>query len=75
MGTELDVNKITAEVITELSKDMAQKLFGKAKEFFVDLKNKDEVDFGYAFENYLSYSTAAVPELLMFPRCSSYVFA
>lgn len=56
MGTELDVNKITAEVITELSKDMAQKLFGKAKEFFVDLKNKDEVDFGYAFENYLSYS-------------------
>lgn len=56
MGTELDVNKITAEVITELSKDMARKLFGKAKDFFVDLKNKDEVDFGYAFENYLSYS-------------------
>lgn len=56
MGTELDVNKITAEVITELSKDMARKLFGKVKDFFVDLKNKDEVDFGYAFENYLSYS-------------------
>jgi hypothetical protein len=56
MSNEMDVNKITAEVATELAKSTAKSVFEKVKGYFIDLQNKEEIDFGYAFENYLNYS-------------------
>ncbi|WP_051624059.1 NACHT domain-containing protein [Clostridium akagii] len=54
MSDEMNVNKITAEVVTALAKDTAKSVFKKVKSYFADLQNKDEVDFGNAFENYLN---------------------
>ena len=50
MNENLDVNKITADVITDLSKSIAKQLYEKGKSYFKDLKAKDEIDFGTAFE-------------------------
>lgn len=56
MNENLDVNKIAAEVITDLSKSIAKQLYEKGKNYFKDLKAKDEIDFGLAFEEYLKYT-------------------
>lgn len=56
MSNEIDVNKITTDVITDLAKSTAKSVFQKAKNYLIDLHNREEVDFGYAFENYLNYS-------------------
>ena len=56
MSKEMDVNKITTDVITELAKSVAKSIFQKIKNYYIDLNNKEEIDFGYAFENYLNYS-------------------
>ena len=50
MNENLDVNKITTDVITDLSKSIAKQLYEKGKSYFKDLKAKDEIDFGTAFE-------------------------
>ena len=56
MSDCVDLNKITAEVITDLSKTVAKKIFDKATFFIHDMKSKDEIDFGLAFEEYLNYT-------------------
>lgn len=56
MKNNLDINKITAEVITELAKSTAQTLYKKVLNYVTDLQKKEEVDFGYAYENYLVYA-------------------
>lgn len=56
MSEELSLNKITAEVITELAKNATKSLFEKGKAYFNDIQNKEDIDFGYAFENYLQYT-------------------
>ncbi len=56
MGNELDINKITAEVITDLSKSIARKLYDKAAGFLKDSQNKMDVEIGTAYEEYLNYS-------------------
>ncbi|MGO5053345.1 NACHT domain-containing protein [Lachnospiraceae bacterium LCP25S3_G4] len=56
MGTELDINKISADVITDLAKTTAQTLYKKAISYVTDIQKKEEIDFGYAYENYLNYS-------------------
>ena len=55
--SDFDANKIAAEVITDLSKSVAKKLYGKCKEFIGDVIAKDEINFGLAFEDYLIYTT------------------
>ena len=56
MKNNLDINKITAEVITDLAKSTAQTLYKKTLNYVTDIQKKEEVDFGYAYENYLKYS-------------------
>ena len=56
MDNNLDVNKISAEVITDLAKTTARTLNQKARDYVTDIQKKDEIDFGYAYENYLKYA-------------------
>lgn len=56
MGNELDVNKISAEVITDLAKSTAQTLYKKVVNYITEIQKKEEIDFGYAYENYLKYA-------------------
>ena len=56
MKNNLDINKITAEVITDLAKSTAQTLYKKTLNYVTDIQKKEEVDFGYAYENYLKYA-------------------
>lgn len=56
MKNKLDVNKISAEVITDLAKSTAQTLYKKITSYIIDIQKKEEIDFGYAYENYLTYA-------------------
>lgn len=49
----LDVNKITADVISELSKDVAKTVLNKLRKAYKDIVNKEEIGYGKAFEEYL----------------------
>ncbi len=51
MDNNLDINKIGAEVITDLAKSTARTLYKKLVDYIVDIQKKEEVDFGYAYEN------------------------
>lgn len=53
---ELDYNKITANVITELSKSAAATILSKLMKKYNDILNKNDVNYGTAFEKYLSSS-------------------
>lgn len=53
MVNNLDINKISAEVITDLAKSTAQTLYKKVINYITDIQKKEEIDFGYAYENYL----------------------
>ena len=54
MGEELNVNKISAEVISELAKSAASCVVKKLGKIYKDIVNREDVDFGTAFEKYLS---------------------
>lgn len=56
MGNDLDINKISAEVITDLAKTTAQALYKKVINYVTDFQKKEEINFGYAYENYLTYA-------------------
>ena len=56
MNNNVDINKISVDIVTDLAKSMAQTLYKKIVNYIVDLKNKDEVDFGYAYTEYLNYA-------------------
>lgn len=56
MANNLDINKISAEVITDLAKSTAQTLYKKVINYITDIQKKEEIDFGYAYENYLKYA-------------------
>lgn len=56
MKNVLDINKISAEVITDLAKTTAEALYKKVINYVADIQKKEEVDFGYAYENYLTYA-------------------
>ena len=46
MNNNLDVNKISAEVITDLAKTTAQTLYQKVRDYVTDIQKKEEIDFG-----------------------------
>lgn len=56
MSDELNVNKITAEVITDFGKTITSNIWGSIKKYAKDVKNKDQIDYGYAFDEYLQTS-------------------
>ena len=45
MNNNLDVNKISAEVITDLAKTTAQTLYQKVRDYVTDIQKKEEIDF------------------------------
>lgn len=53
---DLDYNKITADVITELAKSAAKTIGGKLSKLCKDVINRDDIDYGTAFEKYLTES-------------------
>jgi len=53
---QIDANKIAAEVITDLAKSTAKSLIKVFSAKVKDIKNKDEIEIGLAFEDYLNYS-------------------
>lgn len=54
--SEFDYNKITAEVITDLAKSSAKAVWGKITQTYKDISNKGDIDYGMAFEKYLTES-------------------
>jgi len=53
MSEDLNINKITAEVISDLAKNVAKTILQKLTKIYKDVLNKDDIDYGTAFENYL----------------------
>jgi predicted NACHT family NTPase len=53
MSEELNVNKISAEVISELAKNAASFVVKKLSKIYKDVVNKEDIDYGTAFEKYL----------------------
>lgn len=43
-------------MITDLAKTTAQTLYQKVRDYVTDIQKKEEIDFGYAYENYLKYA-------------------
>ncbi|MCB6200829.1 NACHT domain-containing protein [Extibacter muris] len=54
MSEELNVNKITAEVISDLAKSASQTVLKKLTKSYKDMVKREEIDYGIAFENYLT---------------------
>ena len=53
MAEEINVNKISAEVISELAKNTACFVVKKLGKVYKDIVNKEDIDYGTAFEKYL----------------------
>ena len=53
MTEDFNVNKISAEVITQLAKDAANFVATKLGKLYKDIINKEDIDYGVAFEKYL----------------------
>lgn len=56
MYEEFNIHDITKEVIVELAKEASSNILNNIKKYFNNIKIKDEIDFGVAFEKYLSLS-------------------
>ena len=50
MAEEINVNKISAEVISELAKNTACFVVKKLGKVYKDIVNKEDIDYGTAFE-------------------------
>ncbi len=57
---EIDYNKITAEVIADLAKSAAKTIWKQLSKKYKDIINKEKVDFGVAFEKYLTESQKSI---------------
>ena len=77
MNETLDINKVTAEVITDLSKSIAKKLLDKVQYYFKDSKTKNEIDFGDAFEEYLRYTSDLYSKLktLLYKHTPQFIYS
>lgn len=56
MENSLDINKISAEVISELAKSVTVKVVERCKNYISDTLKKKEIDFGDAYIDYLNYA-------------------
>lgn len=52
----LDPNKVASEVLVDLAKSVAKTICGKIHSYLKDAKNKDEIELGDAFIDYLRYA-------------------
>ena len=53
MAEEINVNKISADVISELAKNAACFVVKKLRKAYKDFVSKEDIDYGTAFEKYL----------------------
>ena len=53
MSEELNINKVSAEVITDLAKSAAETVVSRLTKAYTDIINKNNIDYGLAFEKYL----------------------
>jgi hypothetical protein len=56
MENSLDINKISAEVISELAKSMSLKVVERCKNYISGTLKKNKIDFGNAYTDYLNYA-------------------
>jgi hypothetical protein len=56
MNEEFNINTVTGEVIISLAKTSASNVYNAIKKHYKDIKTKEEIDFGVAFEKYLELS-------------------
>lgn len=49
-----EARKLLSDVITKLAQSAAQSIADKAKDYFVDRENKEQIDTKYAYEDYLA---------------------
>lgn len=49
----IEAKGLLSNVITKLAEDAAKTLANKAKDYLVDRESKEQIDFGYAYEEYL----------------------
>ncbi len=54
MAEDISMNKITAEVITDLAKSTASTVIKKITKSYKNMVAKDDIDYGYAYEVYLT---------------------
>ncbi len=47
---EIDMNKVTAEVIADVAKNAAKMVISKLRKLYKDFSSKEDVDYGIAFE-------------------------
>ena len=63
MEEQFDVNKVTSEVIINLSTSMGKKCWEIMYKYCKDLKNKTEVDLGLVYLEYLDFSYSIVNQV------------
>lgn len=56
MENSLDINKISAELISELAKSMSVKVVERCKNYISGTIKKNKIDFGDAYIDYLNYA-------------------
>ena len=49
-----EARKLLSDVITKLAQSAAQSIADKAKDYFVDRENKEQIDTKSAYEDYLT---------------------
>lgn len=53
MAEEININTVSAEIISDLAKSAANFVVKKLTKKYKDIINKEEIDYGLVFENYL----------------------
>ena len=48
-----EAKELLSKVITKLAEDATKTIVGKARDYFVDREKKEQIDLGYAYEEYL----------------------
>ena len=63
-----EARKLATEIFTDLAKSTASFLAKKAKDYVVDISNKDQIDIGEAYEDYLNrvYETYSKSKSLVY---------
>lgn len=77
MTEELNINKISAEVISDLAKNAASFVVKKMGKIYKDMVNKDDIDYGTAFEKYLldAESHISMAKTILYGQTPHYLYS
>lgn len=75
----VEATELLSKIISKLAEDAAKSIVGKAKDYFVDREYKEQIDFEYAYEDYLIkvYDTYSKSKTILYgdePRALSSFF-